>query len=130
MARPFAHLMLEETENSRISVVTQVATAELFGWDTAFPRWKPVTHTRPDGTEFFYMHPRVIRNPAVKGGKRLRICRDPKKSGYPAGKTHCFRMKGAWSNRHLVMLAEVAGEKFEWMEGRHGERIDRDVWLA
>ena len=31
--------------------------------------------------------------------------------------------------REAQMLAEVAGDKFEWMEGKFGERISREVWL-
>ena len=130
MAIDFHVMLLDDRYGKRVSLITQRETAELFGWDTAFPEWKPVTHTAPDGSEYFYLQRGSGGAAAWRGGKRLRICRSKKKTGYPGGMTHCFRLKGPWTNRHLKAIASVAGEKFEWMEGRYGERIDRDDWLA
>ena len=64
-----------------------------------------------------------------KGGRRHVICRDRSRMGNPAGKTHCFRITGPWCNKDFKRLAEVAGDRFEWMEGLYGERIYREDWL-
>ncbi len=130
MAIDFHVMLLDETPHQRVSLITQRETAELFGWDTAFPEWKPQTHIGPDGREWFYMQRGCGPSGAWRGGKRLRICRDKRKKGYPGGMTHCFRLKGPWTNRHLKSIASVAGEKFEWMENRQLKRVDRDDWLA
>ena len=125
----FVKLILQETKAGTVSVTVQDATAAHFGWDKAFPEWSA---RYEDG----YTGGRVTKQAGrhhwayAPGGDRLRICRDKKTTGYPAGKTHCFRMKGPWSRKHLVMLAEVADEKFEWMEGQFGQRICREDWIS
>ena len=126
----FRKYVLQERAKSLITVTTQRETAELFGWDTAFEEYELPTHTDLSGNQRIYVHPAGKYKNLHSGGKRLRICRSKRKTGYPAGLTHCFRMKGAFSEKHLKMLAQVAGEKFEWMEGRYGERISRADWLA
>ena len=59
----------------------------------------------------------------------MRICRSKRKSGHPAGKCNRFRIVGNVSNAQLVELAAVAGDKFEWMTKKNGDRIDREEWL-
>ena len=130
MAYDFYVMLLSDEPRKRVSLITQRETAELFGWDKAFPEWTPVTHTRPDGSTYSYMHMGCGQTAAWKGGHRLRICRSKKKTGSPGGMTQCFRLKGPWNNRHLVAMAASAGEKFEWMEAKYGQRVDRDEWLA
>ena len=129
MKLKYVKLVLEEKSSGAACVITQDATAEFFGWDKAFPGWYERFQDGYPGGKF----PRYAghdHGPRATGGKRLRICRDKRTTGYPAGKTHCFRMKGPWAKKHLVMLAEVAGDKFEWMEGKFGARIRRDEWMA
>jgi len=125
----FNRLILEETKSGAASIAVVRETAEFFGWDKAFPEWSE--RWKDDYPGGRRRHTFGSPNPYwVQGGKRLRICRSKRKTGYPQGKTHCFRLIGAWSNRHLVQLAVVAGDKFEWMERPNGERIDRDEWLS
>jgi hypothetical protein len=125
----FLKLVVAQQGKNQISVVTQKETAEYFGWDKAFPEHRP-QWKNPDGSGGW--HPCVKWQPDKKfsGGQRLYICRDKSKQGHPQGKTHCFRMHGSFSRKHLVELARVAGDKFEWMEGKYGARIDRADWLA
>ena len=129
MGMEFIKLVVGQTGASQVSVACQVETARYFGWDTAFPEWKPrwscdgIRSTTVVGAHWN----RDIRR---HGGDRRRICRDPSKKGWPAGKTHAFRMIGPWSRRDLVELARVAGDKFEWMEDKRYKRIDRSVWLS
>ena len=125
----FKKLIVARYPTYAISVVTQDATAEHFGWDKAFEeqpigaQWDPIA-------EAWKPRWQMNRDPRWPGGVRLRICRSARKQGYPQGLTHCFRMQGSFSRKHLLALAKVAGEKFEWMEGASGKRISRDVWLA
>ena len=125
----FVKLVLGENKAGTISVTTQDATASYFGWDKAFPDWNERFRDGYPGGKRAKLAGRHTWADAP-GGDRLRICRDTQTTGYPAGKTHCFRMKGPWSRKHLVMLAEVAGDKFEWMEGQFGARIRREEWMA
>ena len=125
----FVKLQLSSDRSGAQSVVVQKETAEYFGWDKAFPEWSEATRVRPDGTSYPGRSLRPIAG-LYRGGKRLRICRAEKKTGYPQGKTHCFRLLGCWSRKHLIQLAAVAGDKFEWMEDTRYKRVDRDVWLS
>lgn len=125
----FVKLILQETKGGTVSVTTQDATAEHFGWDKAFPEWNERFQDGYPGGKRAKLAG-AGGGPGAHGGDRLRICRGKSTSGYPGGLTHCFRMKGPWSRKHLVMLAEIAGDKFEWMEGQYGARIRRDVWMS
>lgn len=125
----FIKLNLDDGSARPTSVVVQRQTAEYFGWDKAFPEFRLSTRIRSDGSS--YDTPTLRRDKSLhRGGDRLRICRAASTSGNPAGKTHCFRMVGSWSRKHLAKLAAVAGDKFEWMEAEYGARIRRDDLLA
>lgn len=125
----FIKLNLDADRSGAKCVVTQRATAEYFGWDKAFPEFHESTRYRPDGST--YDRGTLRRDKSLhRGGTRLRICRVGLKDGHPARYTHCFRMVGAWSRKHLVALAAVAGDKFEWMENTRYKRQDRADWLA
>ena len=124
----FLDLVLRESDQFRVHVNVQKITAQHFGWDKAFPEWKPRTRI-VDGQRRVTAHWALKPRMKAYGGKRLRICRDVSKHGYPAGKTHCFRCKGPWARKDLIALAEVAGDKFEWMENFAYERISREEWL-
>ena len=125
----FIRLALGSDRSGEKSVVTQRATAEFFGWDKAFPEFRESIRYRKDGSSYDRTGPRRDRS-LWRGGTRLHICRVDEKSGYPARHTHCFRMLGNWSRKHLVQLASVAGDKFEWMENTRYVRVDRADWLA
>ena len=126
---PYLKLLLEDRQGRPVSVVTQKATAEYFGWDTAFPGFDEPGRVNRQGQPVS-VQPRLWSDPRMPGGSRRRICRTDSRAGYPAGMTHSFRMFGAFGNRHLKMLAEVAGEKFEWMETKQLKRRNRGSWLA
>ena len=125
----FIKLLVEDRPSGAVSVITQKETAEFFGWDKAFPEWKPRTQLGLDGRPMKYAWS-TSASRHFRGGDRLRICRVPSTSGHPAGYTHSFRMMGGWSRKHLVALAHVAGDRFEWMEGTYGQRVKRDVWQS
>ncbi len=129
MTMNMVKLVVGENRAGRASVVTQAETAAFFGWDREFPEWK-VRYANPDGNGGWHPFRSIGGDHYYKGGWRLRICRSKRKQGYPQGLTHCFRMQGCWSRKHLVELAYVAGDKFEWMENKNGSRVDRDVWLS
>ena len=123
----FLKLVVSGQNKNQISVVTQRETAEFFGWDKAFPEWRRRTK---DADSYGGSVPFQELQPDKKfsGGKRLYICRDKSTKGHPQGKTHCFRMHGSFSRKHLVALAQAAGDKFEWMEGQYGKRVRRSEW--
>ena len=125
----FLKLVLGENSSGQASVVTQKETAEYFGWADEFPVWR-VRYKNPNGNGGWHAFQPLVPDWRHRGGHRLRICRSKRKTGYPQGLTHCFRMQGCWSRKHLVELAYVAGDKFEWMENKSRRRVDRDVWLS
>lgn len=124
----FLKLVLDRDKSGAISVVTQKETAQYFGWDEAFEEW-PYHHVWDPAGHWRMSYGRVYMDPRYPGGNRLRICRASRKTGYPQGMTHCFRMQGGWSRKHLVKLAAVAGDKFEWMENTRYRRVDRSDWM-
>lgn len=124
----FTRLIIQERRDGPISVVCQKETADYFGWSSEFDPW--LDRYRPD----YYYGPiknqaRLRNDPRHPGGKRLFICRDKSTTGHPQGSTHCFRMRGSFSRKHLVELARVARGKFEWMEGQYGARIRHAQWM-
>ena len=129
MNRNFLKLDLGGPKGARGAVVVLKTTAEFFGWDTAFPEFGPMELIPGSNRRVALWGHNRQNKPGSIGGKRLRICRSKRKSGHPAGKTHCFRIVGNVSNSHLVELAAVAGDKFEWMSKKNGERISREDWL-
>lgn len=126
---PYLKLVLAHRMGRTVTCVVQESTAHHFGWDTAFSGFDEPGRVNRLGQPVG-IQPRLRRDPRLPGGHRLRICRSRQLQGNPAGMTHCFRMVGAWGNVHLRLLAEVAGDKFEWMETRSGKRVYRESWLA
>ena len=125
----FVKLVVAKQGKNLISVVTQRETAEFFGWDKAFPVWKRQVQG-PDYYGGFVPFEELWPDKKFSGGKRLYIRRDKSTTGHPQGKTHCFRMHGSFSRKHLIELARVAGDKFEWMEAQFGKRVRRSEWEA
>ena len=125
----FSNLVVRRTNaGDAVSIRVVKETADYFGWSEVF---EDFTKSRKAfmGDRYNAFCPSLGKG-ARQGGRRHRICRDASKKGHPAGKTHCFRIVGPWSRKDLAQLAVVAGDKFEWMEGFHGERISREDWLA
>ncbi len=129
MARNFLKLDLGGPEGARGSIAVLKETAEFFGWDKAFPEFHERRAAAGAGNVGMLWGKNLEKYPGSKGGKRLRICRAKSKNGWPAGMTHCFRIVGNVTNAQLVDLAAVAGEKFEWMSKKNGEKISREDWL-
>ena len=125
----FLKLLIEDRPGAAVSCVVPATTANYFGWDTAFPGFDATARTTADGRKSYGVFRRNA-DPRYPGGTRLRICRVASRSGMPAGQTHTFRMQGSFANRHLKTLAEVAGEKFEWMETKQLRRKSRADWLS
>ena len=125
----FGQWVVGSDNSGLVSVVAPVTTAAYFGWDKAFPEFHLAERVRPDGTTYRCNTFRAAKS-MRSGGAQLRICRAASKDGQPAGKTHQFRMRGAWSRKHLVELARVAGDKFEWMENTRYKRVNREIWLS
>ena len=120
-------ILRREANGNAIGIRCQTATMDYFGWSDAFD---PFIKSYRD----FYKKDSVPTKEVFgrqlhRGGRRHVICRDRSRMGNPAGKTHCFRITGPWRNKDLSRLAEVAGDRFEWMEGFYGERIYREDWL-
>jgi hypothetical protein len=126
---PYLKLLLEDRKGRPVSVVVQESTAQYFGWDKAFRGFFEPGRVNRYGQPVA-VQPRLWFDPRIPGGTRVRICRSADRNGYPAKMTHCFRMQGAFGNRHLKQLAVVAGDRFEWMETRSLKRRDRVSWLA
>ena len=124
----FLKLLIEDRPGAQVSCVVPATTANYFGWDTAFEGFDVTARTTADGRSSYGIFRRNA-DPRYPGGTRLRIRRVASTSGNPAGQTHTFRMQGSFSNRHLAKLAEVAGEKFQWMETKQLKRRSRDFWL-
>ena len=126
----FVCLVLRENSSGSVKLITQKATAEYFGWDTAFPEWTPQIRVSGDGGRSVSFQSVRVGSNHRTGGKRLVICRDKSTGGSPRGKTHCFRIKGKFSDGDLRRMAVAAGDRFEWMETRFHERRRRSVWLG
>ena len=125
----FVKLTVEDYGHRTVNVVCVKETAEYFGWDKAFPEWRPRTHIGPSGGELIYLNRRQ-NEWCWPGGVKHRICRHVSKHSYPKQATNVFRMQGAYSAKHLKALAVAAGNKFEWMSTRKGERVSRAVWQS
>ena len=124
----FSERIVRRTSNgSAVGIRCQTATMDYFGWSEAFDpfikSYRDFFGDKPIGVK------EVFGRQLHRGGRRHFICRDRSRHGHPAGKTHCFRITGPWCNKDLRRLAEVAGDRFEWMEGFYGERIYREDWL-
>lgn len=110
-----------------IGIRCQTATMDYFGWSEAFDDF--IKSYKDFYKKESVPVKEVFGRKLHKGGRRHVICRDRSRQGWTPGQTHCFRITGPWCNKDLRRLAEVAGERFEWMEGFYGERIYREDWL-
>ena len=120
-------IIRRRSNGDAIGIRCQKATMDYFGWSDAFDTF---IKSYKDFYKKDSIGPKeVFGRKLHKGGRRHLICRDRSRQGWTAGRTHCFRITGPWCNRDLRRLAEVAGDKFEWMEGFYGERIYREDWL-
>lgn len=129
MPRRYLKLDLGGPLKARGSLNVKRETAEYFGWDKAFPEFHERRERDEQGNMPMAFRSWQQKDPGGQGGKRLRICRAKSKNGWPAGMTNCFRIQGNVTNAMLHQMAEVAGEKFEWMEKKNGKKVSREDWL-
>lgn len=127
---PFTRRVLGVSGDSQICLIAKQSIAKRFGWDTAFPEWSPPFRVLPDGSRRYTVTPHATGQRRYRGGHAVYISTDSSTTGQPVGKTYRFRMIGPWSKKHQKQLAEVAGERFEWMENRKGQRVSRADWLS
>ena len=127
---PFTRRVLEVRGDRQVCLICKASIAERFGWDTSFPEWSPPFQVLPDGSRRYTVTPHGVGQRRYRGGDAIYISSAETKSGHPTGKTYRYRLIGSWCKRHQVQLAEVAGEKFEWMENRKGLRVSRADWLG
>lgn len=125
----YLKLLLEDRPGAAISCVVLAPTAQFYGWDTAFPEFDAVERTNRDGIKTRGIF-RMDQDQRFPGGHRHRICRSTSKNGWPAGQTNSFRMQGAYSRKHLQMLADVAGDKYEWITLQKGTKVSRAIWQS
>ena len=102
-------------------------TADYYGWSEEFEPWSPkvvsqqgrYTLVRDTGRRGGLRH---------AGGRRHRICRSPRTSGWPTGFTNQFRVSARCELLDLAELAHFTQGDWHWMEGPFGERITRERW--
>ena len=102
-------------------------TADYYGWTKEFERWTPKIIETKGGYSFHQMPQRTGRGHAV-GGKRLRICRSPKRQGHPAGLTNQFTISARIRMIDLAELANFTQVDWHWMEDRTGRRVSKEHW--
>jgi hypothetical protein len=103
------------------------STADYYGWTKEFEIWRPKTLYTQSGYSFSVMPKRQGRGHAV-GGKRLRICRSPRKSGNPAGFTNQFKVSNSCRTADLAELANFTQGDWHWMEDLSGKRVSKEHW--
>ena len=125
----YANLVVRRTKaGDAVSIRVVKQTADYFGWTEAFEDY---TKSRKAflGDRYNAFCPSLGKGPH-RGGRGLRISRHPSRTGHPAGQCNRFRIVGDWSNKDLARIAQVAGDKFEWMENLRGKRMSREDWLS
>lgn len=126
--RDYSQYLLNTHKNgTRVWLRCLTATAEFYGWDKSFDVFGPKV-AREEGEMVFGSDPGRVGD-AHRGGKRLYICRSPKRQGQPRGKTNSFRVQCNCSNRDLAELAYFTKGEWHWMEGLYGARRTKAHWL-
>ncbi len=126
----YTRLIVAERRSDSISVCCLKETAAWLGWDTALEEWTPPMTVSDRGEIRLMMHPAYKGMNPFYGGHRLYLGPvDAPEHPAPAKKL-CFRMKGAFSKKHLRMLAALSADKFLWMENQQGKRVSRADWLT
>ena len=108
-------------------VVALRATAEFYGWTKEFEEWSPRV-IQEAGNYAYCIDPGRKGNLIYASGKRLRVCRSPKKQGMPRGLTNQFKVSRNCGLLDIAELAHFTEQEWHWMDGPWGERINRDHW--
>ena len=103
------------------------STANYYGWTKEFELWRPKRLYSEGGYEMAHFPPREGRGIAV-GGKRLRICRSPRRQGHPAGLTNQFKVSNSCRTVDLAELAHFTQGDWHWMEDLSGKRVSKEHW--
>ena len=101
------------------------ATAELYGWDKAFPTLLELK-TATTGSPFFYDMGR--RGWTSGGGQVVTICRNPSTHSFPRGQTNCFRVSKGASQRDIKLIAQATQIDWHWMSTEKTGRRPRSWW--
>ena len=101
------------------------ATAELYGWDKAFPTLLELK-TATTGSPFFYDMGR--RGWKTGGGQVVTICRNPSTHSFPRGQTNAFRVSRGASQRDIRLIAQATQIDWHWMQTAKTGRRPRDWW--
>ena len=102
-------------------------TANYYGWTKEFESWSPRPIYQSGGYDFC-LDPGRKGNLILASGKRIRICRSPKRQGNPKGLTNQFKVSRNCGLLDLAELAHFTESDWHWMDGPYGERIGRDHW--
>lgn len=108
-------------------LVAYRTTADYYGWTQEFEEWSPRVIAEA-GNYAYCIDPGRKGNLAMASGKRLRICRSPKKQGMPAGLTNQFKVSRNCSLLDIAEIAHFTKVEWHWMDGPFGERIERERW--
>ena len=103
------------------------STADYYGWTKEFELWRPKRLYSEGGYEVAHFPPRAGRGISV-GGKRLRICRSPRRQGHPAGLTNQFKVSNSCRTVDLAELAHFTQGDWHWMEDLSGKRVSKEHW--
>ena len=103
------------------------STADYYGWTKEFEEWTP-KFVSSSGDRRFFVDTGRRGGLRLAGGRRHRISRSPKTSGWPAGMTNQFRVSARCGLVDLAELAHFTEGDWHWMEGPFGERISRARW--
>ena len=124
----YVKLLLERRANRRDKYLIALrTTADYYGWTKQFPAWTP----RVLGRSGKYL---LVRDPGRRGemfceaGFRVRVSRDPSKSGWPRGKVNAFKLSNNCSLWDLSEVAHFTEGDWYWMTGPKGERVSRERW--
>ena len=124
----YSSLVLRRNQNeTAIWLKCLKTTADFYGWTDNFEPLSLKVTSESDGYEFGKDPGR--KGDGSSGGNRLYICRDKNMSGFPVGKTNCFRVHSHCSNRDLAELAFFTRGQWEWMQGLFGQRRSKARWL-
>lgn len=101
-------------------------------FDFEYPFPKPAINWEQRGGTVHYLalEKRPINDKGNWGGRKIKIRRWPTVEGGVRAETNYFRISGNCTNAHLTMLAERAGDRFEWMETITGRKAPASEWLT
>ena len=124
----FITLKLGETKSGNAKKLHAYrSTADYYGWTQHFPTWVGEVDFFEGGRGFLF-DPGRRGHPQCSSGRRVRICRSPVKSGFPAGFTNAFKVTSNVGLFDLAELAHFTSVDWEWMTDPTGCRVSRADW--